>query len=115
MDRGEMYALVEREIEDALGIMLPSGEGRTTSQRVRHWLNHIAQLAFKTGQVCALRGLMTADDVAEHFQISPRRARALISNRHERFGVGMRFGKSWLIHRRELPDVEPDEKYRERK
>jgi len=24
----------------------------------------------------------------------------------------MRFGRSWLIHRDELPDLSPDEKYR---
>lgn len=56
--------------------------------------------------------LMTAEDVAEHFGFSVRRARALIANRNERFGIGMKVGRSWLVHRDELGRLEPEEKYR---
>jgi len=75
-------------------------------------LNQTAQIAFREGRNHALMGLMTAADVAAEFGVSERRARALIQNRHERFGVGMRVGNQWLVHRDELGNLEPDEKYR---
>lgn len=112
MEREHYWQSVDQEIEKAMESMFPHGAGRTTHQRVQHWLNIVAQQAFNEGRSWALMGLMTADDVAEHFQISPRRARALIANRHERFGVGMQFGNSWLVHRDELPSLVPDEKYK---
>ena len=102
---------VEREIKQALASMFPYGAGRTTHTRVEHHLHTVAKRAFQAGKIYALMGLMTANDIAEHFNISPRRARALIKNRHERFGVGMQFGKSWLVHRDELNDLTPEEKY----
>jgi len=80
--------------------------------RVSHWLDHIAQVAYREGRNDALMGIMTAEDVAAHYNISPRRARALIRNRHERFGVGMKAGNVWLINRDELHDLEPDARYR---
>jgi len=103
---------VERQIEQAMDSMFPYGEGRTTPMRVHHHLEQVAQKAFQAGKSYALIGLMTAADVAEHFQISHRRACALIKHRHERFGVGMRFGNSWLVHRDDLPGLEPDARYR---
>jgi len=60
----------------------------------------------------ALAGLLTVADVAEQFGVGARRARALISSRHRKFGVGMKFGSSWLVHRDELPSLAPDERYR---
>ena len=103
---------VELQIQRAMDSMFPYGEGRTTSPRGRHHLQQVAQRAFQSGKSYALMGLMTAADVAEHYQISHRRACALIKHRHERFGVGMRFGNSWLVHRDELPGLEPDARYR---
>jgi len=105
------YKVVEQEIENALNSMFPYGEGRITRHRVEHWLNTVAIRAFQAGKTHALLGLMTVTDVAEHYSITERRARALIANRHNRFGVGMQVGNSWLIHRDELPDLAPDEKY----
>lgn len=103
---------VEEVIEREMNAMFPHGGGTVTHMRVRHHLEQVGYLAWRAGRAHALMGLMTAEDVALHFQISPRRARALIRNRHERFGVGMRFGNSWLVHQDELPEVAPDETYR---
>ena len=104
--------IVQDRIERSMEAMFPNGAGRATHTMARHHLETIATVAFQEGRNQALLGLMTAEDVAEHFDISPRRARALIANRHERFGVGMQFGNSWLVHRDELPSLRPDEKYR---
>lgn len=112
MDRDHYQQIVDREIETAMGTMFPHGTGRTTDTHVRHWLNTVAQRAFSQGRAWALMGLMTANDVAEQFNISERRARALIEHRHERFGVGMKVGTVWLVHCDELPQVKPDERFR---
>jgi len=109
MDKND---LITRNIEEAISSMFPHGAGRAPHTRVRHYLEQIAHVAFREGRNHALLGIMTAADVAEHFGVSERRARALIQNRHERFGVGMRVGNQWLVHRDELPELEPDEKYR---
>ena len=89
--------IVEREIQNAMDSMFPHGAGNTTHTRVQHHLNVIAKMAFESGKSYALLGLMTANDVAAHFDITPTRARALIAHRHKRFGVGMKFGSSWLV------------------
>jgi len=104
--------IIQNRIENSMTAMFPNGAGRATDSAVRHHLETVATVAYQEGRNQALLGLMTAEDVAEHFDISPRRARALIQNRHERFGVGMRFGNSWLVSRDELQSLEPDEKYR---
>lgn len=104
--------IIEQHIENALAALFPYGEGRASRTQAEHHLRQIAQYAYQEGRNEALLGLMTVRDVANHFKISERRARALIQNRHERFGVGMRFGNSWLICRDELPNLEPDDKYR---
>lgn len=103
---------VEQAMEQAMDSMFPYGAGKTTHQRVSHHLEQVAKVAFCTGKTYALMGLMTAEDVAEHFQITPRRARALIKNRHERFAIGMKAGNTWLVHRDDLDSLTPEEKYR---
>jgi hypothetical protein len=107
-----MNEIITRHINQALDALFPYGEGRVGRGRVEHQINQVAQRAYTVGRSDALIGLMTAKDVAEHFRITPRRARALIANRHERFGIGMRIGASWLIHRDELDSLEPNAKYR---
>jgi hypothetical protein len=103
---------VETEIRNAMDILFPHGAGQTTHHRVKHHLDTVARRAFQAGKTYALLGLMTSSDVAEHFDISERRARALIQNRHERFGVGMKAGREWLVHRDELPQLQPNDRYR---
>ena len=107
-----MNEMIERHIQQAIEALFPHGEGRVGRPRVQHQLQQVAARAYTIGRSDALLGLMTAEDVAEHFQISPRRARALIANRHERFSIGMRFGASWLVHRDDLASLAPDGKYR---
>lgn len=101
--------IVDRAIDNSMQAMFPNGAGRAPHTRVKHHLETVAQIAFRQGRDHVLLGLMTVQDVAEHFRISERRARALIANRHDRFGVGMQFGGrgQWLIHRDELPQLQP--------
>lgn len=111
-DAAARHEIVERRISRAMDAMFPHGAGRAPHTRVRHHLDQVAQVAFREGQAYALLGLMTAADVADEFGVSLRRARALIKNRHERFGSGAKLGNRWLIHRDELPSLAPETKYR---
>jgi len=104
--------IIHDRITQAMQAMFPHGAGRATHTAVLHHLQTIAHVAFQEGRSQAFLGLMTAEDVAAEFNVTPRRARALIANRHQRFGVGMRFGNSWLVHRDDLPNLEPDARYR---
>jgi hypothetical protein len=117
MDKQTHERIVEQEISQAMDAMFPHGAGQTNHHRARVFLDKVALVAFREGRSYALGSLMTADDVAEHFRISARRARALIKNRHERFGIGYQVpGTSqWLVTPEELENLQPDEKYRIKK
>ena len=107
-----MNQIIERHIDQALTALYPHGEGRASRARVAHHLNQIASYAFREGRNAALMGLMTAQDVADHFRISRRRANEIIRNRHKRWGTGMKVGNQWLVRRDELDTLEPDARYR---
>ena len=57
---------------------------------------------------------LTIEDIAKQFNITPRRARAIAKNRHERFGIGWQVPgtKQWLFRPEELDQLKPEEKYR---
>lgn len=112
MDKDSCQQLIEAEVQKAMDSMFPHGAGSAPHTRVQHWLETVAQYAFNYGRSYALLNLLTVEDVAEQLGVTRRRASEIIRNRHKRFGVGMRFGSSWLIHSDELPQLEPDEKYR---
>lgn len=115
MNKREMHEqTLEREIQQAMDAMFPHGAGQTTHQRVRHWLDQIAQVAFNAGESYALLSLLTVEDVAEQFGITPRRVRAIAKNRQDRFGIGWQVPgtNQWLFRPEEVQHLVPDEKYR---
>ena len=62
----------------------------------------------------ALMTLRTADELADELGVSPRRMRAIIRNRHERFGVGWQVPgtNQWLVRPSEVENLRPDARYR---
>lgn len=114
MDRASHEGIVEQQIIGALASMFPNGAGQANSIRVEHSLRTVAHIAFEQGREYALLSLLTVQDVAGRFGISERRARALIRQRHERFGVGYQVSgtNQWLVTPEELATLEPDVKYR---
>jgi hypothetical protein len=114
MDKNTHEQIVEREIQKALDAMFPYGAGRATHTHVRHWLETVGKVAFGQGGDYALMSLLTVEDVAEKFNVTPRRVRAIAKNRHERFGVGWQVPgtNQWLFRPEEMDILEPDEKYR---
>ena len=71
-------------------------------------LDEITRLAFDRDQ------LLTVEDVAEMFGITPRRVRAIARNRHARFGIGWQVPgtNNWLFRPGEVELLRPDERYR---
>jgi len=114
MDRNTYEGIVEREIQKAMDAMFPYGAGHTTHTRARHWLETIAKIAFDQGGAYALMSLLTVEEVAERFGVTPRRVRAIAKHRHERFGIGWQVPgtNQWLFRPEEMEVLEPDEKYR---
>jgi len=104
--------ITRAEIEKIMESLFPHGAGQANHIRVAHALEQLATVAFSDGKRHGLSGLMTVPEVAEHFGISDRRARALITNRHKRFAIGKKYNKrTWLIHSDELDILAPDERY----
>ncbi len=115
MDKTSHYSIVEQAIARALGVMFPDGAGTTTQHRVSYHLEQIAQIAFRQGESYALMSLLTVEDVAERFGITPRRVRAIARNRQTRFGnLGWQVPgtNQWLFRPEELEQLRPDERYR---
>lgn len=114
MDRAIYIDIMEQEIQKAMDAMFPYGAGRTTHTQVKHWLDIIAKIAFGQGEAYVLMNLLTVEDVAEQFNISPRRIRAIAKHRYERFGVGWQVPgtNQWLFRPEELDILRPNEKYR---
>src|SRR5574343_807517 len=89
--------------------MFPYGTGQAPSHRVKHFLDTVAQVAWRTAEANVLLNLKTISDVAEHYGISERRARAIATERHERFGVGYQVPgtKAWLFRAEEIANLAP--------
>jgi len=116
MNREQYQQMLDREIQKGVDAMFPHGAGRASHQQVRHWLDKIAVVAFGRGEGYALMSLLTVEDVAERFGVTPRRVRAIAKNRHERLGIGWQVPgtNQWLFRPEEIEHLEPDEKYRRR-
>ncbi len=105
MDRATLDSLVAQAIEEC---ELNIGEGRPSPTRLRHALSVLAQRVESATRSHTLLGLRTVDDLAAEFGVSAQRIRALAKHRHERFGVGMKLGKSWLWSAEEVEAMRPD-------
>lgn len=116
MDRQAHEQIVNHQIENAMEAMFPHGAGRAPHIAVQHWLEQVGQVAFREGGSYALLSLLTVEDVAREFGVTPRRVRALARNRHERFGIGWQVPgtNQWLFRPEEIERLRPDEKYRSR-
>lgn len=116
MDKETYMNIIEQEIQKAMDAMFPHGAGRISHTQVKHWLDAVAKIAFGQGEAYALMSLLTVEDVAERFGISPRRVRAIAKNRHERFGIGWQVPgtNQWLFRSEELGILKPEKKYRKK-
>lgn len=110
MDEINARGLYEQKISSMVENLLPYGAGIITEQRLRQAMETIAQAAFTAGKSYGLLNLMTVEQAAQEVGVSRRRMAEIIRIRHERFGIGMMVGKSWIIHHDELESLRPGPK-----
>lgn len=116
MNREAHEQVINNRITQGMDAMFPYGTGRAPHTAVRHWLDNVAQVAFREGGTYALMSLLTVEDIAGTLGVSTRRVRAIAKNRHERFGIGWQVPgtNQWLFRPEEMEQLQPDEKYRPR-
>ncbi len=90
------------------------GSGLVTEHRLRTVLERMAHRVAVDATNDALMTLRTADELADELGVSPRRMRAIIRNRHDRFGVGWQVPgtNQWLVRPSEIENLRPDVRYR---
>jgi excisionase family DNA binding protein len=107
MNENDARGLYNDRINRMVDSLLPNGAGPMTEHRLRHALDQVAQVAFSAGRSYALTNILTVEQAAEEIGVSRRRMAEIIRTRHDRFGTGMRVGRSWLIHRDEIESLRP--------
>lgn len=112
MNRETYDAMIAQAIAEAEETI---GEGRPSPTRLHHALTVLAQRAASATRSYELLNLRTVDDLADEFGVSVQRIRALAKQRHDQFGVGMKFGKSWLWRADEIEAMRPAASGRPRK
>lgn len=105
MTRDQLDQLIAQAIAEAKETV---GEGRISPTRLANALTKLAQRVESATRDYTLTNLRTVDDLAEEFGVSVQRIRAIAQHRHERFGVGMKLGKSWLWSAEEIDVMRPD-------
>ena len=65
--------------------------------RARYIAERIVNAAYNSGRDAALISIMDTRQAADYWNVSMRRAQAHIKNLHDRYGVGAKFGREWVI------------------
>ena len=98
--------LIDLEIERAIEQI--TGRQLSTAALRRH-LERFAARVSTAARSDALLSIRSAEDAAEAWGVSLRRAQAHIAWLHERKGVGARIGRAWLITADEIERYRPGE------
>lgn len=105
VSRDQLDGLIAQAIAEAKDTI---GEGRPSPARLEHALTVLTQRVADSTRDYTLSNLRTVDDLAAEFGVSERRIRAIATHRHERFGVGMRLGHTWVWSPEEVEAMRPD-------
>lgn len=94
-------------IERAMGV-LPS----LVFQQDTLGLRSLLEDMYESAQDDLLSDLCSVETAAARWNVSDRRARAHIARLHDKYGIGLQFGGTWLLRRRDIERNPPDQKYR---
>lgn len=98
MDKQTYKDSVQQEIANTIDRLLPHGGGATiTETSLRSALDALAICIANRTRAYELLGIRTSDEMAEVWGVSKRRAQAHIAKLHDRFGVGRKVGRDWLL------------------
>lgn len=104
MTRNDLDQAVAAAVAEAAETI---GGGPPPPTRLHHALTVLAQRVEAAARDYELSNLRTVDDLAAEFGVSVQRIRALAAARHAQFGVGMKFGRSWLWSVSEIDAMRP--------
>jgi len=107
MNRQQFTESQAAELDQAISSLVdqfPQLTGREV--RIRTILSKLQLRSASNSRAFELLNLRTADELAEEWGVSKRRAQAIIAHRHERFGVGRKFGKTWVLSADEADRIE---------
>jgi len=110
MDRQPHFEIINDRIDRQIEAHLPNGVGNTNEIRFRQALDQVAQVAFEQGRQYALSNLLTVDDLAIMFNVTPRRIRARAQLLNDRYGTGWKVPGSrgtWLFTPEEIEIMRP--------
>lgn len=77
--------------------LIPNGAGIITEPRLRQALDVLTQRIASNTRSYELLGIRTAEELADEWQVSRRRAQAFIANLHDRWGTGRKIGGVWCL------------------
>ncbi len=95
MDKSTCDQMNATEIDNAIERIIPHGAGTVTEPRLRQALTVLAQRIASNTRAYELLGIRTAEELADEWNVSRRRAQAFIATLHERWGVGRKIGNMW--------------------
>jgi hypothetical protein len=98
MDRHAYASLVCKEIANALDELLPSHAA--TGQVSRVLLERRLEILANHVEIAARRyyllGMKPVDELADELGVDVKHLRIIAEKRHEHFGVGRKFGDTWV-------------------
>ena len=109
MNRAQYDETQHAELDQAIAGLIeqfPQLTGREV--RLRTILSKLQTRSASNSRAFELLNLRTADELAEEWGVSVRRAVAIIAHRHERFGIGRKFGRTWVLSDQEYESIQID-------
>lgn len=115
MNRETYDQMNASEIDSAVERIIPHGAGTVTEPRLRQALTVLAQRIASNTRAYELLGIRTAEDLADEWNVSRRRAQAFVATLHDRWGVGRKIGNTWCLSAEEAATHRPAQPGRPRK
>lgn len=100
--------LISQEIDRTCEQICEHGVTRRMSEEtLRRRLETFAARVAADARSAALLSVRSAEDAAESWDVSVRRAQAHIAYLHERHAVGARIGRAWFLTEEEIERYRP--------
>lgn len=108
MDKQQYDQAIQQEIADALTTLIPHGGGATVTEvRLRSALAKLAQRVANYTRDYELMSIRTSEELAAEWNVSKRTAQMRIALAHERWGVGRKIGRDWVLSAAEVEQYAP--------
>lgn len=109
MDRHTFELTVSREIQQVLDELLPqqAPNGMISRQLLQQQLQIVSERVQNAARDYYLESLCTADDLAEELGISVEHMCELAHHRFFNYGIGRRFGDTWVWTPEEVEVLRP--------